>query len=54
MSTAQPIGVRDMTIVHRTFRDAYGGSAQTAPRRTGPLPPHKKSNDSWPTILLFL
>jgi len=54
MSTAQPIGVRDMTIVHRVFRNAYDESAQTAPRRTGPSPPQKNSNGSWPTILLFL
>jgi len=53
MSTAQPIGVRNMTIVYRTFRNACDESAQTAPSRTGPSPPQENSNGSRPTILLF-
>ena len=42
MSKAQPIDVRDMAIVHRTFRNAYDESArlvraapESEPVRTG-------------------
>ena len=37
MSTAQPINVRDMAIIHRTFRKAYDESARLV--RTAPAPP---------------
>jgi hemerythrin-like domain-containing protein len=36
MSAAKPIEVRDMAIVHRTFRNAYAESAQLV--RTAPTP----------------
>lgn len=36
MSTAQPIDVRDMAIVHRTFRNAYDESARLV--RAAPTP----------------
>ena len=36
MSTAQPIDVRDMAIVHRTFRNVYEESARLV--RTAPAP----------------
>jgi hypothetical protein len=32
MSTAQPIDVRDMAIVHRTFRNVYEESARLVRR----------------------
>lgn len=37
MSTAQPIDVRDMAIIHRTFRTAYDESARLV--RAAPAPP---------------
>jgi hypothetical protein len=37
MSTAQPINVRDMAIIHRTFRKAYDESARLV--RAAPAPP---------------
>jgi Hemerythrin HHE cation binding domain len=36
MSTTQPIDVRDMAIVHRTFRNVYKESAQLV--RAAPTP----------------
>jgi hypothetical protein len=38
MSTAQPIDVRDMAIVHRTFRKAYNESAQLVRAAPAPSP----------------
>jgi len=38
MSTSQPIDVRDMAIVHRTFRSAYEESAQLVRARPTPSP----------------
>ena len=38
MSTAQPIDVRDMAIVHRTFRKAYDESAQLVRAAPAPSP----------------
>jgi hypothetical protein len=40
MSTAQPINVRDMAIIHRTFREAYDESARLV--RTAPAPPPER------------
>ena len=38
MSTAQPIDVRDMAIVHRTFRNAYEESARLVRAAPSPSP----------------
>src|SRR6516162_865117 len=38
MSTAQPIDVRDMAIVHRTFRNAYEESARLVRAAPAPSP----------------
>ena len=38
MSTAQPIDVRDMAIVHRTFRNAYEESAKLVRAAPSPSP----------------
>ena len=38
MSKAQPIDVRDMAIVHRTFRDAYSEAAQLVRAAPAPSP----------------
>src|SRR5262252_9003258 len=38
MSTAQPIDVRDMAIVHRTFRNAYEESAKLVRAAPAPSP----------------
>jgi len=38
MSTAQPIEVRDMAIVHRTFRNAYNESARLVRAAPSPSP----------------
>jgi hypothetical protein len=38
MSTAQPIDVRDMAIVHSTFRNAYEESARLVRAAPAPCP----------------
>jgi hypothetical protein len=38
MSTAQPIDVRDMAIIHRTFRNAYDESARLVRAAPAPSP----------------
>ncbi len=38
MSNAQPIDVRDMAIVHRTFRDAYNEAARLVRAAPAPSP----------------
>ena len=40
MSTKQPIDVRDMAIVHRTFREGYAEAARLV--RAAPAPPPKR------------
>ena len=44
MSETQPIDVRDMSIVHRTFREGYAEAARLV--RAAPTPP--------PTRVVFL